>query len=176
MLCLSIQQRSSMTGPLYNTWPLMTKRQPLVTIKMFTMARKDQRLKIAEGWTTCLTHTEKSPSNLRKRTDGDSNLGPKIRDVTPGQMIKKWWRFLTQDANRTNLVKLFSNGWQRKNYRQKLFWADKVNSVHYFLSMFASTLLDSCAVKFLNCNVSRKRLMVTCCCMLCTLLKEELRL
>ncbi|KAL8606341.1 hypothetical protein ACOMHN_050821 [Nucella lapillus] len=71
------------------------------------------------------TYREKS-IKYAERTKRGAELGLKVKDVTPGQMIKQWRRFLRQDANKTSLIKFLANEWQGEKYKQKLARMKKV--------------------------------------------------
>ncbi|KAL8625537.1 hypothetical protein ACOMHN_014626 [Nucella lapillus] len=71
------------------------------------------------------TYREKS-IKYAERTKRGAELGLKVKDVTPGQMIKQWRRFLRQDANKTSLIKFLANEWQGEKYKHKLARMKKV--------------------------------------------------
>jgi len=60
---------------------------------------------------------------------GSGTCGLKVQNVAPRQMIKQWRKFLSEDANKTSLIKFLADEWRGEKYQEKLA---QLRTVVYF--------------------------------------------
>ena len=55
-----------------------------------------------------------------------ARAGVQVQNITPGQKIKQWRKFLAQESNKTSLIKFLIQEWRTEKYLEKLGHLHKV--------------------------------------------------